>query len=176
MPKASKESASEHETVEGYEGHFEHFDGGWTVAFEAYSQDADLAPFFKGLPNDECQCEHMGYVIRGKVGFRSGGNEELFEAGDAYYVGPGHTPILYAGTEVVEFSPSEEHRPDHGGRDEEHGGDGGVRLIRREPVSGARGSGSRTGSPRPTPSAGSRARALLPRPSASARGAAGSTS
>jgi hypothetical protein len=37
----------------------------------------------------------MGYVIRGKVGFRSGGNEELFEAGDA-------------GTEVVEVSPSEE--------------------------------------------------------------------
>jgi hypothetical protein len=108
MPKASKETASEHETVEGYEGHFEHFEGGWTVGFEAYSQDADLAPFFKGLPNDECQCEHMGYVIRGKVGFRSGGNEELFEAGDAYFVGPGHTPVLYAGTEVVEFSPTEE--------------------------------------------------------------------
>ena len=72
MPKASKETASEHETLEGYEGHFEHFDGGWTVGFEAYSEDADLAPFFKGLPNDECQCEHMGYVIRGKVGFRSG--------------------------------------------------------------------------------------------------------
>ena len=66
MPKASKETASEHETVEGYEGHFEHFDGGWTVGFEAYSQDADLAPFFKGLPNDQCQCEHMGYVIRGR--------------------------------------------------------------------------------------------------------------
>ena len=109
MPKASKESASEHETVEGYEGHFEHFDGGWTVGFETYSQDADLAPLFRGLPNDECQCEHMGYVIRGKVAFRSGAGEELFEAGDAYYVGPGHTPILYAGTEVVEFSPTKEH-------------------------------------------------------------------
>ena len=23
-------------------------------------------------------------------------------------VGPGHTPILYAGTEVIEFSPTEE--------------------------------------------------------------------
>ena len=46
-------------------------------------RDSRLAPFFKGLPNDECQCEHMGYVIRGKVGFRSGGSEELFEAGDA---------------------------------------------------------------------------------------------
>jgi hypothetical protein len=94
MPHASKQTASEHETVEGYEGHFEHFQGGWTVGFETYTEDADLAPFFKGLPNDECQCEHMGYVIRGRVGFRSGGSEELFEAGDAYYVGPGHTPIL----------------------------------------------------------------------------------
>jgi hypothetical protein len=108
MPKASKETASEHETLEGYEGHFEHFEDGWTVGFESYSQDADLSPFFEGLPNNECQCEHMGYVIRGKVGFRSqAGGEELFEAGDAYYVGPGHTPHLYAGTEVVEFSPTE---------------------------------------------------------------------
>jgi hypothetical protein len=72
MPKASKATASEHETVEGYEGHFEHFDGGWTVGFETYTQDADLSPFFSGLPNDECQCEHMGYVIKGKVAFRSG--------------------------------------------------------------------------------------------------------
>jgi hypothetical protein len=78
------------------------------VGFEAYSEDADLAPFFKWRPNDECQCEHMGYVIRGNVGFRSGVNEELFEAGDTDYVGSGHTPMLYAGTEVAEVSPSEE--------------------------------------------------------------------
>jgi hypothetical protein len=108
MPKASRETASEHETLEGYEGHFEHFDGGWTVGFETYTQDADLSPLFKGLPHDACQCEHMGYVIRGKLAFRSGDGEEVFEAGDAYYVGPGHTPVLYAGTEVVEFSPTEE--------------------------------------------------------------------
>ena len=107
MPKASKQSASEHETLEGYEGHFEHFEGGWTVAFETYSQDADLGPLFKGLPNDQCQCEHMGYVIKGRVAFRTDHGEELFEAGDAYFVGPGHTPMLYAGTEVVEFSPTE---------------------------------------------------------------------
>jgi hypothetical protein len=50
----------------------------------------------------------MGYVIRGRLAFRSADGEEVFEAGDAYYVGPGHTPVLYAGTEVVEFSPTEE--------------------------------------------------------------------
>ena len=55
MPKASKESAFEHETVEGYEGHFEHLDGGWTVGFETYTQDADLVQLFEGLPDDRCQ-------------------------------------------------------------------------------------------------------------------------
>jgi hypothetical protein len=31
---------------------------------------------------------------------------EPVETGDAYYVRPGRTPMLYAGTEVVEFSPT----------------------------------------------------------------------
>jgi hypothetical protein len=108
MPKASKETASESVELEGYEGHFETFDGGYTVAFETYTQDADLSPFFRGLPDDRCQCEHWGYVIKGKVRFRSAGGEETFDTGDAYYAPPGHTPTLYAGTEVVEFSPTEE--------------------------------------------------------------------
>ena len=34
--------------------------------------------------------------------------EETFETGDAYYVPPGHTPSIYDGTQVVEFSPTEE--------------------------------------------------------------------
>jgi hypothetical protein len=38
-----------HETLEGYEGHFEHFQDGWTVGFETYSQDADLS-LSKGSP------------------------------------------------------------------------------------------------------------------------------
>jgi hypothetical protein len=108
MPKASKETASETMRVEGYEGHIEHFEGGYTVAFETYTEDADLTPFFKGLPDDRCQAEHWGYVISGKVTFQSANGEETFETGDAYYVPPGHTPMLYAGTEVVEFSPTDE--------------------------------------------------------------------
>src|SRR2546422_11720905 len=51
MPKASKESATHTEQVEGYEGHFEQFEGGYTVGFETYTADADLAPLFKGLPD-----------------------------------------------------------------------------------------------------------------------------
>ena len=109
MAKIAKLDTSTVYEMEGFEGRYQDL-GGTTVGFETYTQDADLSPLFKGLPDDECQCEHMGYVIRGKVAFRSGGAEELFEAGDAYYVGRGHTPILYAGTEVIEFSPTEELR------------------------------------------------------------------
>lgn len=108
MSKASKSSASETVEVEGYEGHFESMADGYTAAFEKYTADTDLAPFFKGLPDDRCQCAHWGYVLQGKLTFKTANGEETFEAGDAYYVGPGHTPVLYAGTEVVEFSPTTE--------------------------------------------------------------------
>ena len=108
MPKASKITASDTVAIDGYEGHFENFDGGYTVAFEAYTANADLTPLFEGLPDDQCQCAHWGYVVKGKLTFKTAQGEETFVGGDAYYVGPGHTPILYAGTEVVEFSPTDE--------------------------------------------------------------------
>lgn len=107
MPKASKATASDSMQMEGYDGHYENFDGGYTVAFETYTQDADPGELFSGLPDDRCQCEHWGYVLQGKVGFKTADGEETFEAGDAYYIPPGHTPVLYAGTEVVEFSPTD---------------------------------------------------------------------
>jgi hypothetical protein len=108
MPKASKATASDAVQVEGYEGHFENFDGGYTVGFETYTADADMAELFKGLPDDRCQCEHWGYVDKGKLSSKTADGEETFATGDAYYVVPGHTPVLYAGTEVVEFSPTKE--------------------------------------------------------------------
>ncbi len=107
MPSASRHTASETVTVEGFEGRYENLTGGYTVGFESYDSDADLAEFFRGLPDDRCQCPHWGYVIKGKLSFRSAAGEETFEAGDAYFVPPGHTPNLYAGTEIVEFSPTD---------------------------------------------------------------------
>ena len=110
MPKASKTSASDSMVVDGYEGHFENLDGGYTVSFESYTADADLAPLFAGLRDDRCQCAHWGYVFKGKVTFITASGEETLETGDAYYVPPGHTPVLHAGTEVIEFSPTEQLR------------------------------------------------------------------
>jgi hypothetical protein len=47
-------------------------------------------------------------VIEGKVTFRFADREETYETGDAYFAPPGHTPILYAGSRIVEFSPTGE--------------------------------------------------------------------
>ena len=81
--------------------------GEMTTALENFPAGLDTAPLFKGLPDDRCQCPHWGYVIKGKVTFKFPDREETYEAGDAYYVPPGHTPVHYAGGEVVEFSPTE---------------------------------------------------------------------
>jgi mannose-6-phosphate isomerase-like protein (cupin superfamily) len=107
MPKISKQNASTTETAPGYEGNFEDL-GGYTVAFETYTADADLAPLFVGLPNDRCQCPHWGVVLKGKVTYHFGDRSETIEAGEAYFAPPGHTPELHTGTELVEFSPTAE--------------------------------------------------------------------
>jgi hypothetical protein len=109
MPKASRDTASERFEMDGYEGRFEHFDGGYSVGFETYTADADPSPLFAGLPDDRCQCPHWGYVVEGKVRFTyADGHEETYEAGDAYYAPPGHLPYLYAGSRIVEFHPTAE--------------------------------------------------------------------
>jgi quercetin dioxygenase-like cupin family protein len=47
-------------------------------------------------------------VLKGRVTFRFPDREEVFEAGDAFYMPPGHIQLADAGTEYVQFSPSEE--------------------------------------------------------------------
>ena len=107
MPKISKENAADVMEVEGYEGHFGDL-GGYTVGFETYTADADLSDLFKGLPDDRCQCPHWGVVLKGKLKYMSPDGDTVVEAGEAYYIPPGHIPYLYAGTEVIEFSPTEQ--------------------------------------------------------------------
>ena len=106
MAKASKASASEHVVTEGFEGDYAEL-GGYTVGFESYTADADMTPLFAGLPDDKCQCEHWGFVFEGKVVYHTAKGDEEFVGGDAYFVGPGHTPSIFAGTSLVEFSPTD---------------------------------------------------------------------
>ena len=109
MPKVSKATASSHQVFPGYMDAYEQELGDWTVSVESNLTDMDLAPFFKGAPNDQCQAHHVGYVLRGKFGVRrADGVEEMFEAGDAFVIEPGHTPLVFAGAEYVAFTPTEE--------------------------------------------------------------------
>ncbi len=107
MPSVSKDTAPTKVRWEGVDIEHADLDGGYAVCFETHTADADLAPLFSGLPEDRAQLPRWGYVIEGQIGFRFADREETYEAGDAYYVGPGHTPVYYAGTEIVEFSPTE---------------------------------------------------------------------
>ncbi len=107
MPKVSKESASRVENHGPAEDRTEELDG-YTVNFVSISQDMDLAPMLAGLPDGHCPCPHWGYVFKGRLTWRFADHEEVFEAGDAYYVPPGHTPKADAGSEFLQFSPSEQ--------------------------------------------------------------------
>lgn len=107
MPRTSKTTASDAISLEGLDVRMEHLEGGYSVCFESHSVDADLATLFRGLPKDQSQLPRWGYVIGGRIGFRFDDLEEVYEAGDAYYVPPGHTPVHYAGTDIVEFSPTD---------------------------------------------------------------------
>jgi hypothetical protein len=108
MPKASKQTASQVEDMGVMEGRYEEL-GGYMVGFETFREDADATPLFKGLPDDRCQSPHWGYVVSGKVTFRYADHDEVYEGGDAYFAPPGHIPVVTAGTEVIEFSPTVEY-------------------------------------------------------------------
>jgi hypothetical protein len=107
MPKVSKESAAQVEEHGPVVDRHEDIDG-YTVNFVSFHQDIDATPLLKGLPDDSCQCPHWGYVLKGKLTYRFADREEVFEAGDAFYLPPGHVPLADAGSELVQFSPSEE--------------------------------------------------------------------
>jgi glyoxylate utilization-related uncharacterized protein len=107
MPKVSKESAARVVDHGPVVDRSEDLDG-YTVNFVSFDADIDGAPLLKGLPDDRCQCPHWGYVLKGRMTYTFADHEETVEAGDAFYLPPGHTPAVEAGTEFVQFSPAEE--------------------------------------------------------------------
>ena len=107
MPKVSRTSAAHVEDHGLVEDRHEDVDG-YTINFLAFRQDIDAAPLLKGLPDDKCQCPHWGYVVTGRLTFQFADHEEIFEAGDAFYIPGGHTTAAAAGTEYVQFSPTDE--------------------------------------------------------------------
>jgi hypothetical protein len=105
MPKVSRENA---EVMDMGMVEDRHADlDGYTVNFVTFRQDVDATPLLKGLPDDRCQCPHWGQVIKGRLTYRFADREEVFEAGDAFYLPPGHIPVQNEpGSELLQFSPT----------------------------------------------------------------------
>jgi hypothetical protein len=84
--------------------------GDMRVGYETYLCDFDDAELLKGLPDDRCQCPHWGYLMAGRMTVKYPDHEEVVKAGEVYYMAPGHSMAVEAGTVLIEFSPKEEFR------------------------------------------------------------------
>ena len=40
---------------------------GYTIDFLSFRKEVDAAPLRAGLPDDRCQCPHLGYVLKGRL-------------------------------------------------------------------------------------------------------------
>ena len=110
MPKVSTETATGGGDFGIVLDRSEALDG-YGVNFLSFREDVDHTPLLRGLPDEMCQCPHWGYVLKGRLTYRFADHEETVEAGDAFYLPPGHVPVgTEPGTEFVQFSPEAELR------------------------------------------------------------------
>jgi len=109
MPSVARDRIAETDDYGVVEDRHEDVEG-TTIQFVTIREDVDAAPLMRGLPGDRCNCPHWGYVFKGKLTFGLGDREEVYEAGDAFYITQGHIPSAEAGTEYLQFSPAEELR------------------------------------------------------------------
>jgi hypothetical protein len=82
--------------------------GGLNVSFQRFPKGFDLAPLLRGLPGDECQCPHWGYVTKGRMVVAHAGGQVAVGPGEVYYMPPGHRIRFEEDTELVELSPPAE--------------------------------------------------------------------
>lgn len=83
-----------------------------TMAGEYFSFGAgtDIAPLLQGLEDDLCQSPHWGYVIEGEITVTyKDGSEEKVVGEDLFYWPAGHTVKAGKDSEIILFSPEQEH-------------------------------------------------------------------
>jgi hypothetical protein len=107
VPKISKDSAPDVEDFGPAIDRGGQLDG-YTAEFVTIREGHSLAPVLKGLPGDSCQCPHWGYMLAGKITVSYPDHEEVYQAGDAFYMTPGHVPAAETGSEFIQFSPAQQ--------------------------------------------------------------------
>ena len=71
---------------------------------------ADIEPLLQGLHGNLCHCPHWGHILEGELTITyADRSQEVVKAGDLFYWPPGHTVAANADTEMVLFSPQDEH-------------------------------------------------------------------
>ena len=82
---------------------------GYLVDFAKLKEQGDMSPLLEGLPDNMCHSPHWGYLFKGKMVMKYKDREETINAGDAFYMEPGHVPtFIEEGTEYLMFSPKKE--------------------------------------------------------------------
>jgi mannose-6-phosphate isomerase-like protein (cupin superfamily) len=84
--------------------------GDFSVAIETIAGGMDATEMFSSLPDGRCQTPHWGYVIKGRARIKYADREEVISAGEAYYMEPGHIPVIEEDSVIVEFSPRGEYQ------------------------------------------------------------------
>ena len=83
--------------------------GGYTVDILTIKQPVDMSRMLRGLPGDACQCPDWGIINSGSMTVRyADGSQDAVAAGEAFYLPPGHVPTYEVGTQLTQFSPTEE--------------------------------------------------------------------
>lgn len=76
----------------------------------SFGAGTDITELLHGLEQDSCQSPHWGYVVEGSItALYTDGSEETSETGDLFYWPPGHSVRAEKDTDIVMFSPQQEH-------------------------------------------------------------------
>ncbi len=82
--------------------------GDMDVAWEGWEAGRDSTQAFKALPGGACQVPHWGYMIKGRMRLKYGDHDEIVDAGEVFYMQPGHVPVTEEDCELVWFAPKGE--------------------------------------------------------------------
>ncbi len=83
---------------------------GLRVGIVSVPAGTDFGPLLRGLPRDLCGGAHWGYVVKGRLRVSyAGGEEEVLNVGDFFYLPAGHTGFAEEATDFVEISDPQKH-------------------------------------------------------------------
>ncbi len=102
VPGATARQQNDFGDVTGY--------GKMGAEYFSFGAGTDITELLHGLEGDSCQSPHWGYVVKGAItALYTDGSEETSRSEDLFYWPPGHSVRAEEDTDIVMFSPQQEH-------------------------------------------------------------------